>query len=80
MIIGKGQYGKTTNKAEIRRCPHCKNLPTLIKDKHNLLQKTIWAITCKNPKCRHQPATADVFTKNEAIKQWNNGFVTSSLF
>ena len=58
----------------------CGKVPEIIKSKHNLLEKVVFSIICKNPRCETHPKTEDCFTLRMAKKQWNNNIITDSLF
>jgi hypothetical protein len=66
-------------KKDLNNCT-CGKYPEIIKGKHNILEKIIFSVGCKNKNCKAQPKTEDCLTLRHAKEQWNKNIVTDSLF
>ncbi len=66
-------------KSDLIKCASCGRMPETTKSKHNTLEKTIFNVSCKNPKYKGQPSTEDCLTLSKAKKMWNGGCVTNRL-
>ena len=58
----------------------CGKQPAIEKGRHNLHEKNVFMVLCKNPKCKSQPKTEDCLTIRGAMTQWENNVTTDSLF
>ena len=70
---------KTKKIPDLKKCS-CGHPPQIIRGTHNILEKKIFSVACKNEQCKSKPKTEDCFTLREAKKQWNTDFVTDYLF
>jgi hypothetical protein len=66
-------------KDNLKKCT-CGKFPIVYRGLHPTLNKMVFFVMCDNPKCKTKPATANKETRQHAIKEWNSGLVTNSMF
>jgi len=60
-------------------CPYCGGQPVLNKGKHPTLNKSVYFYKCCNWRCKLSPATSNYDKKSQAISNWNNKIITTTL-
>lgn len=56
----------------------CGSTPTIHKGYLFWCNQSVWWVECN--KCESNPSTGNLLTKRAAIKAWNGGVVSESLF
>jgi len=63
--------------SKLKKCS-CGATPVISKGKVGLTAEIVWVALCNN--CARSPATGNYKTRIKAIRAWNRGVVSESLF